>query len=51
MCVSCIGFLGVANIELKADTPLNPLPGTGGKALLGEGFLLAPGLVGESKAV
>jgi hypothetical protein len=36
---------------LKAETPLNPLPGTGGKALLGEGFLLAPGRAGESKAL
>jgi hypothetical protein len=47
--VSCIVFLGVVNIALKAETPLKP--GTGGSALLGEGFLLAPGRVGESKAL
>ena len=49
ICVSCIVFLGVVNIALKAETPLKP--GTGGSALLGEGFLLAPGRVGESKAL
>ena len=48
---ACIIFLGVANIALKAGIPLNPDTGTGGKALLGEGFLLAPGRVGESKAL
>ena len=51
ICVSCTIFLGVANIALKAGMPLKPDTGTGGSALLGEGFLLAPGRVGESKAL